>query len=228
MELKKNPNVDLQNKRSIFLMLGVALAMLLVVILFGMSQSKKEIDTMASDAVAVEEEMAEITVQEEKPVEPIKQQTIILSDIIKIVNNDTKIDNDYSIFDVDETTDIKDFKTIVAKKELEVEEDIPVVFADVEPTFQGQGPEAFIKWVGSNLEYPAAARENGVSGKVMIKFVVEKDGSVTGVAVVRGVDKLLDAAAVKRVSASPKWKPAENRGKSVRFTYTIPVNFVFM
>ena len=79
--------------------------------------------------------------------------------------------------------------------------------------------------MNSRLEYPEIAKENGVQGRVTLQFTVEKDGSVTNVKVVRGVDPSLDKEAVKVVSSSPKWTPGKQRDRAVRVTYTFPVIF---
>jgi len=83
----------------------------------------------------------------------------------------------------------------------------------------------FSKWVNERLVYPEIAKENGVQGKVMLQFTIEKDGRVTNVRVLRGVDPSIDKEAVRVVSSSPRWKPGELDGRKVRVTYTFPVIF---
>jgi protein TonB len=105
-------------------------------------------------------------------------------------------------------------------------EEGPVSIAMVEqkPSFPG-GDAAMYKWLGDNMNYPAAAAEEGVSGKVTVQFIVEKDGSITNVHVVRGKHPALDAEAKRVVSKMPKWTPGRNNGQPVRVTYNLPVNF---
>ena len=93
------------------------------------------------------------------------------------------------------------------------------------PSFQGGDANQFSKWVNSRLVYPEIAKENGVQGRVLLQFTVEKDGSVTKVRVLRGVDPSLDKEAVRVVSMSPKWKPGKQRDRAVPVTYTFPVIF---
>ena len=69
------------------------------------------------------------------------------------------------------------------------------------------------------------ALENGIQGKVFVEFVIEKDGSITNVRVLRSVDPSLDKEAIRVVSSMPKWKPGKQRGKAVRVSYTVPINF---
>jgi protein TonB len=82
-----------------------------------------------------------------------------------------------------------------------------------------------MSWLGSNIKYPVVAEENGVQGRVVCTFVVERDGSITDVKVVRGVDPSLDKEAVRVLKAMPKWIPGKQNGSAVRVKYTVPVTF---
>lgn len=93
-----------------------------------------------------------------------------------------------------------------------------------QPQYPG-GMGALNQWLGSNIKYPAMAAENGIEGRVIVQFVVERDGSVSGVHVVRGVDPSLDKEATRVVSAMPKWIPGKQNGSAVRVKYTVPVTF---
>ena len=92
------------------------------------------------------------------------------------------------------------------------------------PEFPG-GMGECMKWIGQNVKYPKEAHDKGVQGRVLITFIVEKDGSITEPKVARGVSPALDAEALRVVSIMPKWKPAKQRGQVVRVKYTIPVMF---
>ena len=107
------------------------------------------------------------------------------------------------------------------------ETDEPFVLVEVMPSFRGGGLEKFREWVQKRTNYPQAAIDRKVKGKVFLTFIVEKDGSVSNVTVVRGVDPLLDNEAVKAISESPKWEPGLQRGLPVRVRYSIPLNFSF-
>lgn len=117
-------------------------------------------------------------------------------------------------------------KEVVEEKPEPVKEEGPVNIAMVEqkPSFPG-GDAAMYKWLGENINYPAAASEEGVSGKVTVQFIVEKDGRISNVHVVRGKHPALDAEAKRVVSKMPKWTPGRNNGQAVRVTYNLPVNF---
>ena len=95
---------------------------------------------------------------------------------------------------------------------------------EVMASFPG-GNAAMANWLSLNVRYPESARKNNISGRVLVQFVVEKNGRVSDVKVVRGVDPALDNEAVRVVKAMPKWTPAQHKGKAVRSQFTLPINF---
>jgi protein TonB len=107
-----------------------------------------------------------------------------------------------------------------------VEENPNQIFTAVEqvPTFQG-GEAGFNKYLQKSIRYPAIARENNVQGRVIVQFVVERDGSLTDIKVVRGIGSGCDEEAVRALKASPKWKPGIQNGRPVRVQYSVPVSF---
>ncbi len=112
---------------------------------------------------------------------------------------------------------------------VEVEEEEPEeqqIFQVVEemPEFPG-GMAECLKFLGKNIKYPTISQENGVQGKVIVQFVVNKDGSIVDPVVVRSVDPYLDKEALRVIKTMPKWKPGKQRGKAVRVKYTVPVTF---
>ncbi|WP_423147556.1 energy transducer TonB [Rubrolithibacter danxiaensis] len=114
-----------------------------------------------------------------------------------------------------------------APKEAAVTEDNNIYnFAAIEvaPEFQG-GQKGWAKYLGNNLRYPAIARENGISGRVTVQFVVEKDGSVTDIKVLRGIGGGCDEEAVRVLKTAPKWKPGIQNGRPVRVSYVMPIVF---
>jgi TonB family protein len=128
-----------------------------------------------------------------------------------------------------ETRDTVRIDTIPGKTNTAVGTFEPVqgdVFDVVEemPQYPG-GPQALIKFLGENVKYPAEAEKAGIQGRVIVTFVVEKDGSISQPTVVKSVDPLLDAEAVRVISAMPNWKPGKQNGKVVRVKYTVPLSF---
>ena len=92
------------------------------------------------------------------------------------------------------------------------------------PAFPG-GPNALFDYLSKNVKYPAVAEENGVQGRVIVTFVVERDGSITKVKVAKSIDPSLDKEAERVISSMPHWIPGKQSGKAVRVTYTVPVEF---
>lgn len=93
------------------------------------------------------------------------------------------------------------------------------------PEFTGGGMPALMEYLSKNIKYPEAAMKKGIQGRGIVQFVVEKDGSITNVKILRSVDPELDKEAVRVVSAMPKWKPGTQRGEAVRVRFTVPVMF---
>jgi TonB family protein len=121
----------------------------------------------------------------------------------------------------------------VAKEKLPAEttasassQDDKVIFTVVEkmPQFAG-GDQALFKYLGTNIRYPVEAQKAGIQGRVICQYVVDENGAITDVSVVRGVDPSLDQEAVRVIKAMPNWVPGEQRGKKVSVKYTLPINF---
>ncbi len=227
MELKKNPKADLQNKKFMFFEIGLAISLGIVLLAFEWTTTDTvKVELAGTQDVKVEQEIIPITNRDEvKPPEPPKQITV--SDVIKVVDDNVKINDNSDIFDSEFSEDAKVTIMEFKGEEQEEEEYTPFVIVEEMPTFGGGDINEFrINYVQKNLKYPDVAAENGIQGRVIINFVVEPDGRVSNVKVVRGVDPSLDKEAVRVVSASPKWKPGKQRGKPVRVQYTIPIIFV--
>ena len=112
-------------------------------------------------------------------------------------------------------------KTVVSQKDQKEE---PFNVVEDMPAFPG-GMEAMIQFLSSNIQYPADAQKQKVDGRVLVKFVVEKDGSITEVKVIKPAFPSLDAEAIRVVKAMPKWKPGYQNGQAVRVQFAMPINF---
>jgi TonB family protein len=132
-------------------------------------------------------------------------------DCLEICDSDSDMAEEYEIIEVYE-------------EEEENEESVFVIVEDM-PEFPG-GSNALAKYLKENVKYPEEARKKGIQGRVFVNFVVDVDGKVVNVRIVRGVHPLLDAEALRVVNAMPKWEPGKQRGKPVRTAYTIPINFM--
>lgn len=105
--------------------------------------------------------------------------------------------------------------------------DEPFFLVEVMPSFKGGGLDKFRDWIQKRTSYPQAAYDRKIRGTVVLTFIVEKDGSVSNVTVVKGVDPLLDDEALKAITESPKWTPGLQRGEPARVRFLIPLNFMF-
>ena len=226
MEVKKTPKASLENKRALFIEIGLIVALAVVYIAFNWTSKEVQVSTLeAENQVVQEEEIIPIT--QETPPPPAEAPKIpVLSDQIDIVDDEIEVDNDFlSLEDSDDMgVEIMDYVENVQEEVVE-EEAIPFQLVEEKPSFMGGDANQFSAWVNKRLVYPEIAKENGVQGRVTLQFTVEKDGSVTKVKVLRGVDPSLDKEAVRVVSMSPKWKPGKQRDRAVPVTYTFPVYF---
>jgi len=228
MEIKKSDKASLENKRLLFTEAGLVIALLLVFFAFNWSSRDAKVAALEDTTKAlVEEEM--IAIPNELPPPPPEAPNIpVLSDVIDIVEDDIKLDDDLFVNTEDDANlgvDIMDYKEAAVEEEEVEEEAIPFQLVEQKPSFNGGDANEFSKWVNSRLVYPEIAKENGVQGRVTLQFTVEADGRVTNVRVLRGVDPSLDKEAVRVVSSSPKWKPGKQRDRAVKVTYTFPVIF---
>ena len=154
---------------------------------------------------------------EVKPEDELKTQEELMSTKTAIGALDVKGNDDAN-------GEVLKLKEAVAQPEPKPE--VEKVFDVVEqmPSFPG-GPSALMEWLSNNVKYPVVAQENGVQGRVVVSFVVERDGSITDVKVVRGVDPSLDKEASRVVRAMPRWIPGKQNGSAVRVKYNVPVSF---
>ena len=224
MQIKKSPKADLQNKKGLFLEIGLIIALLITIGAFLYAPKEYRIEQVDLNYGPIEEEITEITRNEQKPPEaPKKVEIKVLNDILDIVTNDTKITTEISFDEFEEGMEIE--TTVVEVEEEEIEEDQPFIKVEKMPSFQGGDLNKFRNWVQSKLKYPKIAQENGISGRVTLAFVIEKDGTLTGIQVMQSPDKSLSEEAIRVVSSSPKWSPGMQRNQPVRVRYQLPVNF---
>ena len=225
MEIKKTPKADLENKKSLFLMVGLVIALGITGIALSMSSKPvaDEYKPPKKETTEVEQiDNSRQDMQEQQP-EVEKAKVQVITDVLNIVSNDQKIDTNVAF--IEDPDDFGDFEIVIEEKEEVIEEEEIFVNAEEMPTFQGGDLSKFRNWVQSNVKYPQIALENGIQGNVVIKFVVEKDGKLSNIQVLQSPDKTLSEAAIAVLQKSPKWKPGKQRNKPVRVTYTLPVSF---
>ena len=226
MEQKKTERADLENKRGYLLEIGLVVTLLIMWGVFEWSSTVERAEDFGPlEVVADEEELAPVTRQEELqlPPPPPPQQTV--ADIIEIVDDKVEVNDDFMSTEADENTTVEIQEVVDVVQEEEVVEE-PQVFFIVEdmPEFPG-GELALRKYIAENVRYPEMAKENDIQGTVYVRFVVDTDGSVKNVEVIRGVDQLLDKEAIRVVQSLPKWKPGKQRGKAVKVSHSVPIKF---
>jgi len=221
MEKKKTEKADLENKKALFFQIGLVLSLGLMLFAFEWrSYDKLVTDLGQRQAQDVLEEVVLQTQQNQPPPPPPPpQQTTVL----QIVENDKVIANDVNVdAEADQKTVVDEYKPVVEEKEVEEVEIFTVV--EESPGFPG-GDEARIKFLQNNIKYPQMARESNIQGTVYVTFVVEKDGKVTDVRVLRGIGGGCDEEAIRVIKAMPKWNAGKQRGKPVRVQFNMPIKF---
>lgn len=175
---------------------------------------------VAPEEVANQQRVTDLLIVEDEKIEEDKQ----------VKNQEEVLENEAQAGALDITDGTNDLNKMTIKEEViaapVVEEEQPLNIAMVEqkPEFNG-GEAAMYKWLSDNIVFPTIAAEEGVQGRVVVEFVVGKDGSISDVRVVRPRHPALDKEAVRVVKAMPAWIPGRNNGQPVKVTYTLPVNF---
>lgn len=228
MEIKKSPKADLEGKKGLFFEIGLALALAVLLFAFEWKSSAGEVSTFQTvPEEQVEEEIIPITQQMLKPPPP-PPPAPKLTDLMEIVDDASTIDEDLEILDAEDDSENKPVENPSDFGEYGDEEtgddDIFQIVEDV-PTFPFGDVS---KWIAKNVKYPQIAAENNIQGKVFMNFVIEKDGSITDVKVLRGVDPALDKEAIRVIKSMPKWKPGKQRGKPVRVSFNLPITFTLI
>ena len=226
MEIKKSEKANLENKKLLFVEIGLIISLLIVYIAFEWTSKETNMSILEDNTEILVEEEIISTNMETPPPPPAAPQIPVLSDQIDIVDDEIELEDDmFMNLEDDASLGVEIMDYVEVEEEVVEEEAIPFQLVEEKPSFQGGDANQFSKWVNSRLVYPEIAKENGVQGRVTLQFTVEKDGSVTKVKVLRGVDPSLDKEAVRVVSMSPKWKPGKQRDRAVPVTYTFPVIF---
>lgn len=224
MEAKKSKKADIQNKNPLFLPIGLICALLLSVAMFSWSKPEVEVKILEPEQAVVDTEIIPIVREEQKQPEIPAKPLNVITDVIRIVDNNKQIE-----YDADFINEFDDkiqfvFKTAPRQEEAVADDE---VFISVEemPKFQGGDVNKFRSWVMGNLKYPVIAAENGIKGRVVVSFVVERDGTVSGVEILSSPDRSLADEAMRVIKESPKWNPGKQRNMAVRVRYNMPVDF---
>ncbi|WP_075351919.1 energy transducer TonB [Algoriphagus marinus] len=222
MEAKKTPSADLTKKSGMFLNLGLAVAVGLTLAAFEWKSfdggSLKDLGQVTDNF----EELLDIPITEQPPPPPpppVEQP--IIEEIPDEVEIEEKIEVNFDV-DVKETTVIKEVVIADAPVVEKADEIFDVV--ETQPNPPG-GMSGWNQYLSKNLKYPTQARRMGIEGTVIVVFVVNTDGSIQDVEVLRGIGGGCDEEAIKVVSEAPKWEPGKQRGRPVRTRMRLPIRF---
>ena len=223
MQLKKSQKASLEDKKLTYVLLGFVFVLSLCYVALEWTEKEVTKYEVADMDFQFEEEI-EIQQTSQETTPPPPPPPVQEVEVLNVVEDDVETET----IEIN-TEDDKDVEVIIqAPVEVkEDEEDEEVVFVVVEtmPEFPG-GQQALFKYLSENVKYPVIAQENGIQGRVICQFVVNKDGKIVDVEVVRsGGDPSLDKEAIRVIKSMPPWKPGKQRGKAVRVKYTVPVNF---
>ncbi|GAA0879534.1 energy transducer TonB [Algoriphagus jejuensis] len=223
MEAKKSPKADLTKSVGMFTNLGLAVAVGLTLAAF---EYKSYDDSGLKDLGAVSDNFEElldvpITEQPPPPPPPPPMEQPIIEEIPDEVEIEEKIDVNFDV-DVKETTVIKEVVIAEAPVVEKADEIFDVV--ETQPNPPG-GMSGWNQYLSKNLKYPTQARRMGIEGTVIVVFVINTDGSIQDVEVLRGIGGGCDEEAVKVVQEAPKWEPGKQRGRPVRTRMRLPIRF---
>ena len=224
LNVNKSPKASLEDKKFTFVLMGFIIALSVIYVGFEWKASEIVIYEGIETDHHFEEEFDVPQTDQTPPPPPPPPPMEIIVEALTIVEDDVKVES------IDLTPSDDDNKPIVilppvARVEI-VEDDAHVIFEVVENPAEFPGGEAALRrWLSDNIRYPVIAQENGIQGRVVVQFVVNTDGSIVDIQVVRSVDPSLEREAVRLVQAMPRWKPGEQRGKKVRVRFTLPINF---
>jgi protein TonB len=217
MEVKKTEKADLTNKSMLFFSIGLFVTMGTTVVIFENKTYDEKVEAVARIADQSEEIMDVPVTDQPPPPPPQVQQPQVVE-----VPDEEEIEVN---LDVEMTDDTK-VEQIEIKQEVEEKEDENQIFTIVEEQAQPVGGmAAFYKFVGEKMKYPAQARRMQVEGRVFCEFVVNKDGSLQDVKVIRGIGAGCDEEAIRVIQSAPPWKPGKQRGKPVRSKFNLAIIF---
>jgi protein TonB len=219
MELKKSEDANLENKRIPLIVIGLLFSLALVLVAFEWKTYETEVKSLGQlDLNLIEEEIIPVSLQQPPPPPPPPAPTTV----IEIVEDEKEIEVelDLSDMEIDENTEIEFIETV---EEVVEEQEIFTIVEEM-PSFPG-GDAALMKYLGSNIKYPAIAKDAGIQGTVYVTFVVDEKGEVKDAKVLRSIGGGCDEEAIRVVKSMPKWKPGKQRGKSVKVQYNLPIRF---
>jgi len=223
MDLKKSPKASLEDKKIFFLLMGFVMVLSLVYIGLEWTESEVTVYENVNTDFLVEDELDVIQTSQDQPPPPPPPPAPEVVEVLNVVENDVQTAS-IEINTEDDKNKVVIVNAPVAAPVVEEEDNVVFQVVETMPSFPGGDADLF-KFLSTNVKYPVIAQENGIQGRVICQFVVNKDGTIVDVEVVRSVDPSLDKEAIRVIKSMPKWSPGKQRGKPVRVKYTLPVNF---
>jgi len=228
MEAKKTAKADLENKKGLFLEIGLVAIIAICLLAFNWknydANDELKVNTRTADS-ELEEEIIQTQEDQPEPEMPEPEAPEPQTTEFQEVDDNKEIEHELVVNAEDNANAAQDayVAPTASTEDVEVEEEI-LVFVEKDPEFPG-GPEALLKYLAENLQYPDLARQGNIEGKVYVEFVVEKDGRVTNCKVLRDIGAGCGQEAVRVIKSMPKWSPGESAGKRVRTRFQQQVVF---
>lgn len=232
MEIKKSQKADLEGMRSTSMLIGFVFVLAAIFVAFEWTQREKKVVELEPVFTSTfEEDMIPITQQQEVTAPPPAAAPKI-AEVLNIVDNETELVEE----EVETSEEVNQAistthgtgapaSTGPTGPVVEVVEDETIYqIVEENPSFPG-GDAACMKWLAENIKYPAICVDQGIQGRVIATFVVNKDGSIVDIEIVRSPDPYLSKEAERVLKLMPRWKPGKQRGKPVRVKFSLPVMF---
>lgn len=224
---------DIRKKyiRTVLTALLIGIFIFTAAIVIPSMRAKKIAQLKIRDTRVVIAEMANDLKQEVPPPPlpppPSQGEQLIAKYVTPVVVDTIKPEDQFQLATTDEQVETginKEVYEVQGNDQEETPQEVSFIVEEM-PEFPG-GEIALLKFISNAIRYPVTAQKTGIQGKVYVTFIVDKDGGITDVRISQGVDPLLDREALRVVKSLPKWNPGKQRGKPVRVSYTIPINFV--
>lgn len=226
MNLKKSNRASLENKRITNFFIGIAVTCSLILISFEWT-TPVDYDTeqVLANNIEIDIEIMEAIPREEPKPMP-REELPPINKIIDIVPDDYVLEDVVFNWEVTVNTTYDFIKAYTDEPEIVDEAPIPFAVVEDKPLFNGGNPnQEFTRYIVKHLKYPEIAAQNGVYGRVTLRFIIDEEGRLLDPEIIRGVDPALDAEALRVVRSSPGWTPGKQRGKAVKVSYTFPIYF---
>ncbi len=220
MEKRKNPEKDLMNKSGLYFNMGLLIAMMLCVTAFEYEVKKPMVNIPEIEGEMVDTYLPPITEHQEIP-KPPKPAPVFGT---KPTPGEPLEPIEPVLVPRDEPDPFKGVEPYVEPMPVEPVPDEPFIFVEEMPSPKG-GYEAFYKFVGKKLRYPAQARRMGIEGKVFISFIVDENGELKDFKVLKGIGAGCDEEVLKMMLKAAEWNPGKQRGKPVKVKQVLPIEF---